>query len=283
MRQLKIATQITLRDAVIEKYFSEIEKFPQLTAEQEVQLAKRIKLGDEDAYELLVNCNLRFAVSVAKQYQNQGLWLSDLINESNIGLCTAARKFDETRGFKFISYAVWWCRQSILQAISEKGRMVRIPQNKVATYSKANKLINELEQEIQREPTAEEIAQLLDVSENVIVECVMSNSRHASLDAPMINFEESGTMGEVLEGDYNSEDVASMSDLKIALERRMKILPQKERDILIASFGLGGDSVTVDSVGLKYDLTKERVRQLREKAIGKLQRQSNISELKAYL
>jgi RNA polymerase primary sigma factor len=263
MRQLKIATQITNRDSqAVEKYLQEISKIPMITPEEETVLAQRIKMGDQKALDKLVQANLRFVVSVAKQYQHQGLSLSDLINEGNLGLIKAAQRFDETKGFKFISYAVWWIRQSILQALAEQGRLVRLPQNKIGTYNKANKAYMAFEQEHEREPSTEELAELLEMSETEINNIFQSNTRHTSLDAP-VHEAEDVAMGDLLEGGDDTDD---------------------EAEIVNAYFGLDGENgVTIEQIGQKYDLTKERIRQIKERAIKRLQKARYSNALKAYL
>jgi RNA polymerase primary sigma factor len=258
MRQLKIATQITNRDSqAVEKYLQEISKIPMITPEEETTLAQRIKMGDQRALDKLVQANLRFVVSVAKQYQHQGLSLSDLINEGNLGLIKAAQRFDETKGFKFISYAVWWIRQSILQALAEQGRLVRLPQNKIGTYNKANKAYMAFEQEHEREPSTEELAEILEMSETEINNIFQSNTRHTSLDAPV----------------HEAED-----------RRVLKSLSPREAEIVNAYFGLDGENgTTIEQIGQKYDLTKERIRQIKERAIKRLQKARYSNALKAYL
>jgi RNA polymerase primary sigma factor len=266
MRQLKIATQITNRDSqAVEKYLQEISKISMITPEEETTLAQKIHMGDQRALEKLVKSNLRFVVSVAKQYQHQGLSLSDLINEGNLGLIKAAQRFDETKGFKFISYAVWWIRQSILQALAEQGRLVRLPQNKIGTYNKANKAFIAFEQENEREPSTEELADILDMSETEVTNIFTSNTRHTSLDAPV----------------HEAEDVA-MGDLEI--RRILKSLSIREAEILAAYFGLEGDNgPSIEEIGEKYDLTKERIRQIKERAIKRLQKARYSNALKVYL
>ena len=265
MRQLKIATQITNRDSqAVEKYLQEISKISMITPEEETILAQKIKMGDQRALDKLVQANLRFVVSVAKQYQHQGLSLSDLINEGNLGLIKAAQRFDETKGFKFISYAVWWIRQSILQALAEQGRLVRLPQNKIGTYN-------------------EELAELLEMSETEINNIFQSNTRHTSLDAP-VHEAEDVAMGDLLKGaDETDEDVMHDS-LKNEIRRVMKSLSPREAEIVNAYFGLDGENgVTIEQIGQKYDLTKERIRQIKERAIKRLQKARYSGTLKAYL
>jgi len=276
MRQLKIATQITNRDSqAVEKYLQEISKIPMITPEEETTLAQRIKMGDQRALDKLVQANLRFVVSVAKQYQHQGLSLSDLINEGNLGLIKAAQRFDETKGFKFISYAVWWIRQSILQALAEQGRLVRLPQNKIGTYNKANKAYMAFEQEHEREPSTEELADILEMSETEI--------RHTSLDAP-VHEAEDVAMGDLLEGSEDTDDDVMKDSLRNEIRRVLKSLSPREAEIVNAYFGLDGENgVTIEQIGHKYDLTKERIRQIKERAIKRLQKARYSSALKAYL
>jgi len=286
MRQLKIATQITNRDSqAVEKYLQEISKIPMITPEEETTLAQRIKMFNRNpvdsqrALDKLVQANLRFVVSVAKQYQHQGLSLSDLINEGNLGLIKAAQRFDETKGFKFISYAVWWIRQSILQALAEQGRLVRLPQNKIGTYNKANKAYMAFEQEHEREPSTEELAELLEMSETEINNIFQSNTRHTSLDAP-----EDVAMGDLLEGSDDTDDDVMKDSLRNEIRRVLKSLSPREAEIVNAYFGLDGEQgTTIEQIGQKYDLTKERIRQIKERAIKRLQKARYSSALKAYL
>jgi RNA polymerase primary sigma factor len=274
MRQLKIATQITNRDSqAVEKYLQEISKISMITPEEETTLAQRIKMFNRNpidsqrALDKLVQANLRFVVSVAKQYQHQGLSLSDLINEGNLGLIKAAQRFDETKGFKFISYAVWWIRQSILQALAEQGRLVRLPQNKIGTYNKANKAYMAFEQEHEREPSTEELAELLEMSETEINNIFQSNTRHTSLDAP-VHEAEDVAMGDLLEGSDDTDDDVMKDSLRNEIRRVLKSLSPREAEIVNAYFGLDGENgVTIEQIGQKYDLTKERIRQIKERAI----------------
>ncbi|MBS1783654.1 MAG: RNA polymerase sigma factor RpoD/SigA [Bacteroidetes bacterium] len=284
MRQLKIATQITNRDSqAVEKYLQEISKISMVTPEEETTLAQRIHMGDQRALEKLVKANLRFVVSVAKQYQHQGLSLSDLINEGNLGLIKAAQRFDETKGFKFISYAVWWIRQSILQALAEQGRLVRLPQNKIGTYNKANKAYIAFEQEHEREPSTEELADILDMSETEITNIFTSNTRHTSLDAP-VHEAEDVAMGDLLEGSADTDDDVMRDSLRNEIRRILKSLSVREAEILSAYFGLEGDSgPTIEEIGDRYDLTKERIRQIKERAIKRLQKARYSNALKGYL
>ena len=270
-------------DQSIERYLEEINKVPLLKPEEEIDLAKRIKKADKLALKKLVESNLRFVVSVAKDYQNQGLPLSDLINEGNLGLMKAAERFDETRGFKFISYAVWWIRQSILQALAEQGRLVRLPQNKIGTYNKANKAYMAFEQEHEREPSTEELAELLEMSETEINNIFQSNTRHTSLDAP-VHEAEDVAMGDLLQGGDDTDDDVMKDSLRNEIRRVLKSLSPREAEIVNAYFGLDGENgVTIEQIGQKYDLTKERIRQIKERAIKRLQKARYSNALKAYL
>ncbi|MDE2031076.1 MAG: RNA polymerase sigma factor RpoD/SigA [Patescibacteria group bacterium] len=285
MRQLKIATQITNRNSqTVEKYLQEISKIKMITPEEETILAKKIQLGDQKALERLTTANLRFVVSVAKQYQHQGLSLSDLINEGNFGLIKAAQRFDETKGFKFISYAVWWIRQSILQALAEQGRLVRLPQNKIGTYNKANKAFIAFEQEHEREPSTEELSEILEMSETEINNIFQSNIRHTSLDAPVQEAEDI-PMGDLLSNSDGKTDEKVMNNsLQTEIRRTLKKLSPREAEIIKAYFGLDNeDGEGLDQISKKYDLTKERIRQIKDRAIKRMQRSKNSSNLKAYL
>ncbi|MEZ5016354.1 MAG: RNA polymerase sigma factor RpoD/SigA [Flavipsychrobacter sp.] len=284
MRQLKIATQITNRDSqAVEKYLQEISKISMITPEEETTLAQKIHMGDQWALDKMVKANLRFVVSVAKQYQHQGLTLSDLINEGNLGLIKAAQRFDETKGFKFISYAVWWIRQSILQALAEQGRLVRLPQNKIGTYNKANKAFIAFEQEFEREPSTEELAEILEMSETEVTNIFTTNSRHTSLDAP-VHEAEDVAMGDLLPGGGDTDDDVMKDSLRNEIQRILKTLSVREAEILAAYFGLEGDNgPTVEEIGEKYDLTKERIRQIKERAIKRLQKARYSNALKGYL
>ena len=284
MRQLKITKSITNRESQsLEKYLQEIGKVELITPEEEVKLATLIQQGDQRALDRLTKANLRFVVSVAKQYQNQGLSLPDLINEGNFGLIKAAQRFDETRGFKFISYAVWWIRQSILQALAEQGRLVRLPQNKIGTYNKANKAYMAFEQEHEREPSSEELAELLEMSETEINNIFQSNTRHTSLDAP-VHEAEDVAMGDLLEGGDDTDDDVMKDSLRAEIRRVLKSLSPREAEIVNAYFGLDGENgVTIEQIGQKYDLTKERIRQIKERAIKRLQKARYSSALKEYL
>jgi len=284
MRQLKIATQITNRDSQsVEKYLQDISKLGMVTPEEEAQLAREIRAGSEAALEKLVMANLRFVVSVAKQYQHQGLTLSDLINEGNLGLIKAAGRFDETKGFKFISYAVWWIRQSILQALAEQGRLVRLPQNKIGAYNRANKAIIAFEQENERKPSVEELSVILEMSQSELANIFTSNSRHASLDAPVTDSEDV-SMGELLEGSNDTDEEVMQDSLREEISRILKSLSPRESEIVSAYFGLGGsDAPSIEQIGQKYDLTKERIRQIKERAIKRLQKGRYSKSLQAYL
>jgi RNA polymerase primary sigma factor len=286
MRQLKITKQVTNRDTQsLDKYLHEIGKEELLTAEEEVELARRIRNGDQKALDKLIKGNLRFVVSVSKQYQNQGLSLPDLINEGNLGLIKAAQRFDETRGFKFISYAVWWIRQSILQALAEQARIVRLPLNKIGSINKINKTLARLEQEFEREPSAEEIAKTLEISPDDVKKALMSSNRHVSMDAPLQQ-DEDGSMYEVIQNkDVPLPDKNLINDsLRKEIERTLTTLAQREADILRLYFGLNGTPPhTLEEIGEKFDLTRERVRQIKEKAIRKLKQTSRSKNLKTYL
>lgn len=287
MRQLKITNQITQRDSqALEKYLQEISKVKLLTAEQEVQLAQRIKEGDSDALENLVKANLRFVVSVAKQYQNQGLPLSDLVNEGNLGLIKAAQKFDETRGFKFISYAVWWIRQSILQGLVEQSRIVRMPMNKVGSYNKITQAMSAFEQEFQREPTHEELEDLLEISSKEIEELIKGASRHISMDAPMGEDGDSGSLYDVLVDDDASDTERRMmkESLKKEINKVLSMLPKRDAEIVMYYYGLKGEGyMTLEEIGKIFDLTRERVRQIKERALRRLRKTTNSRSLKHYL
>ena len=286
MRQLKITKQVTNREtASLDKYLQEIGKVDLITAEEEVELAQRIKAGDRVALEKLTKANLRFVVSVAKQYQNQGLSLPDLINEGNLGLIKAAQRFDETRGFKFISYAVWWIRQSILQALAEQSRIVRLPLNKIGSINKINKAYALLEQEHERAPSAEEISEVLDMSEGDVKESLKNSGRHVSMDAPLVEGEDSNLYDVLNIGESPSPDNTLMIEsLRVEIERALQTLTPREADLIRLYFGLNGaHPMTLEEIGETFDLTRERVRQIKEKAIRRL-RQSNRSKLlKSYL
>lgn len=287
MRQLKITKSITNRESQsLDKYLQDIGKEELITAEEEVELARRIKQGDQLALEKLTRANLRFVVSVAKQYQNQGLTLPDLINEGNLGLIKAAQKFDETRGFKFISYAVWWIRQSILQALAEQARIVRLPLNQVGSLNKINKAFSKLEQEYERPPTAEELAENLEVPEDKVKESLNVSGRHVSMDAPLSSNEDGGTLMDVMSNaDSPDADQTLMSEsLQREIERSLSTLTDKEREIIRLFFGIGmNHGLTLEEIGAKFNLTRERVRQIKEKAIRRLRHTSRNKLLKAYL
>jgi RNA polymerase primary sigma factor len=288
MRQLKITKQVTNREtASLDKYLQEIGRVDLITAEEEVELARRIKQGDQVALEKLTKANLRFVVSVSKQYQNQGLSLPDLINEGNLGLIKAAQRFDETRGFKFISYAVWWIRQSILQALAEQSRIVRLPLNKIGSINKINKAFARLEQEFERPPTAAELAETLDMTLDEVKQSMKNSSRHTSLDAPLKEGDESSsTMMDVLRlGDTPSPDTDLMTEsLRKEIERSLRTLTPREGDVIRLYFGLNGEHpMTLEEIGERFDLTRERVRQIKEKAIRRLKHTSRSRILKSYL
>ncbi|MDX9705549.1 MAG: sigma-70 family RNA polymerase sigma factor [Weeksellaceae bacterium] len=286
MRQLKITKQVTNREtASLDKYLQEIGKVDLITADEEVELAQRIKAGDRVALEKLTKANLRFVVSVAKQYQNQGLSLPDLINEGNLGLIKAAQRFDETRGFKFISYAVWWIRQSILQALAEQSRIVRLPLNKIGSINKINKAYATLEQEHERAPSAEEISELLDMSESDVKESMKNSGRHVSMDAPLVEGEDSNLYDVLNTGESPSPDVELMVEsLRVEIERALQTLTPREADLIRLYFGLNGaHPMTLEEIGETFDLTRERVRQIKEKAIRRLKHTSRSKILKTYI
>lgn len=285
MRQLKISNSITNREsASLDKYLQEIGHEELLTTDEEVELAQRIRKGDKRALERLTKANLRFVVSVAKQYQNQGLSLPDLINEGNVGLIKAAEKFDETRGFKFISYAVWWIRQSILQAIAEQSRLVRLPLNQVGSVNKITRELNKFEQEHERKPSVDEIAERVDLPEDKIADAMKANSRHVSMDAPIADGEDS-SMIDFLSGDSsNTDKELAIESLKAEVSRILKLLTDKEQKVLRAFFGIDGSpEMTLDEIGEKYNLTRERVRQIKEKALRRLRHNTKNKLLKSYL
>ena len=285
MRQLKITKSITNREsASLDKYLQEIGKEDLITVEEEVELAQRIHKGDREALEKLTRANLRFVVSVAKQYQNQGLSLPDLINEGNLGLIKAAEKFDETRGFKFISYAVWWIRQSILQALAEQARIVRLPLNKIGSTSKILKTFSSLEQEFEREPTAEEVANALDLSQSEVKHSLEIIGRHVSIDAPLIE-DEDLSMSDILESkDGNEPDKNLLNDSLIKeIERTLSTLSTREADIIRHYYGINTQAMTLEEIGDKFGLTRERVRQIKEKAIRRLKQTTRCQNLKTYL
>ncbi|HXB42159.1 MAG TPA: RNA polymerase sigma factor RpoD/SigA [Bacteroidia bacterium] len=286
MRQLKITKSITNREsASLDKYLQEIGREELITAEEEVQLAKKIRDGDQRALEKLTRANLRFVVSVAKQYQNQGLSLPDLINEGNLGLIKAAKRFDETRGFKFISYAVWWIRQSILQALAEQSRIVRLPLNQVGSLNKINKAYSKLEQEFEREPSAEELATILDLPEDKIADTMKVSGRHVSMDAPFQQGEEGSLVDVLVNHDSPRADGQLMNEsLSKEIDRALSTLTERERDVIKLFFGIGiPHGLTLEEIGAKFDLTRERVRQIKEKAVRRLRHSSRSKLLQQYL
>lgn len=286
MRQLKITKQVTNREtASLDKYLQEIGKVDLITAEEEVELAQLIREGDQIALEKLTKANLRFVVSVAKQYQNQGLSLPDLINEGNLGLIKAAQRFDETRGFKFISYAVWWIRQSILQALAEQSRIVRLPLNKIGSINKINKAYASIEQEEERAPSASEIASFLDMSEDDVKESQRNSGRHVSMDAPLVEGEDSNLYDVLRSGESPNPDRSLLNaSLSIEIERALETLTPREADVIRLYFGLESkQALTLEEIGERFDLTRERVRQIKEKAIRRLKHASRSKILKTYL
>jgi RNA polymerase primary sigma factor len=286
MRQLKITKQVTNREtASLDKYLQEIGKVDLITADEEVELAQKIKAGDQAALEKLTKANLRFVVSVAKQYQNQGLTLPDLINEGNLGLIKAAQRFDETRGFKFISYAVWWIRQSILQALAEQSRIVRLPLNKIGSINKINKMYALLEQSNERPPTAEEIAKELDMTVNDVRESMKNSGRHLSMDAPLVEGEDSNLYDVLRSGESPNPDRNLIQEsLRTEIERSLETLTPREADVVRLYFGLGDQHpMTLEEIGETFDLTRERVRQIKEKAIRRLKHTSRSKILKTYV
>ncbi|MEM5564004.1 sigma-70 family RNA polymerase sigma factor [Psychroserpens sp. AS72] len=286
MRQLKITKQVTNREtASLDKYLQEIGKVDLITADEEVELAQRIKAGDQLALEKLTKANLRFVVSVAKQYQNQGLTLPDLINEGNLGLIKAAQRFDETRGFKFISYAVWWIRQSILQALAEQSRIVRLPLNKIGAINKINKTFAFLEQSHERPPSPEEIAKELDMTINDVKESLKNSGRHVSMDAPLVQGEDSNLYDVLRSGESPNPDRELLHEsLRTEIERALETLTPREADVIRLYFGLGNQHpMTLEEIGETFELTRERVRQIKEKAIRRLKHTSRSKILKTYL
>ncbi|MBR0258913.1 MAG: RNA polymerase sigma factor RpoD/SigA [Prevotella sp.] len=285
MRQLKITKSITNRESeALEKYLSEIGKEELLSAEEEVELAQRIRKGDKKALEKLTKSNLRFVVSVAKQYQNQGLSLPDLINEGNVGLIKAAEKYDETRGFKFISYAVWWIRQSILQAIAEQSRIVRLPLNQLGSMNKINRMLTKFEQENERRPSVDEISEVIDIPEDKVDEAINVSGRQVSVDAPFVDGEDNSLLDVLVNSD------APMADKQLVVESlqaeimdALKMLTVRERNIITAFYGIGQPEMTLEEIGTKFGLTRERVRQIKEKAIRRLRGNTKNKILKAYL
>jgi len=286
MRQLKITKSITNREsASLDKYLQEIGREDLITAEEEVRLAKLIREGDQRALEKMTKANLRFVVSVAKQYQNQGLTLPDLINEGNLGLIKAAQRFDETRGFKFISYAVWWIRQSILQALAEQSRIVRLPLNQVGALNKINKAFAKLEQEYERPPTSSEMAKCLDLPEDKVADSLKVGGRHISVDAPFVDGESNSLLDVLVNSDSPKADVDLMREsLQREIKRSLSTLTERERDVVSLFFGIGlQHGLTLEEIGAKFDLTRERVRQIKEKAIRRLRHTSRSKLLKDYL
>lgn len=286
MRQLKITKSITNREsASLDKYLQEIGREELITAEEEVILARKIRDGDQRALERLTRANLRFVVSVAKQYQNQGLSLPDLINEGNLGLIKAARRFDETRGFKFISYAVWWIRQSILQALAEQARIVRLPLNQVGSLNKINKAFSKLEQEFERTPSAEELSTVLELPEDKIADTLRVSGRHVSMDAPFVQGEENTLLDVLVNHDSPRADKELLKEsLQREIERSLSTLTERERDVIKMFYGIGlSHEYTLEEIGDKFDLTRERVRQIKEKAIKRLKHSSRSKLLKTYL
>ncbi len=285
MRQLKITKSITNRESeALEKYLQEIGKEELISIEEEVELAARIRNGDQKALERLTKANLRFVVSVAKQYQNQGLSLPDLINEGNLGLIKAAEKFDETRGFKFISYAVWWIRQSILQAIAEQSRIVRLPLNQVGSVNKINKLLSRFEQENERRPSVEEISERIDLPEDKIDEAINISGKHVSVDAPFTDSDENSLLDVLVNDDAPSADKQLfVESLRLEINKALEGLNERERSIIEAFFGINQPEMTLEEIGAKFNLTRERVRQIKEKAIRHLRDTTNNKILKSYL
>jgi len=286
MRQLKITKSITNRESQsLDKYLQEISKENLITAEEEVELAQRIKEGDDIALEKLIKSNLRFVISVAKQYQNQGLTLPDLINEGNLGLIKAAQRFDETRGFKFISYAVWWIRQSILQALAEQSRIVRLPLNQVGSLNKLNKTFSRLEQKYERAPSEHELADELEVTTGKVVDTMRVGGRHVSVDAPFQEGEDNSLLDVLSNPDSPKADTELMLEsLQEEIKRSLSTLSEREREVVILFFGIGmKHGLTLEEIGTKFDLTRERVRQIKEKAIRRLRQTSRCKLLKTYL
>ena len=285
MRQLKITKSITNREsASLDKYLQEIGREELVSPEEEVELAQRIRKGDQRALEKLTRANLRFVVSVAKQYQNQGLSLPDLINEGNLGLIKAAEKFDETRGFKFISYAVWWIRQSILQALAEQSRIVRLPLNQVGSLNKINKALSKFEQENERQPSSEELSEMIDVPKDKISDTLRVSGRHVSVDAPFVEVEDNSLLDVLPNDDSPSADRGLVNEsLNTEIERALSTLSSREREIIKSFFGIGCQEMTLEEIGERFGLTRERVRQIKEKAIRRLKSPSRSKLLKGYL
>ena len=285
MRQLKITKSITNREsASLDKYLQEIGREELVSPEEEVELAQRIRKGDQEALEKLTSANLRFVVSVAKQYQNQGLSLPDLINEGNLGLIKAAEKFDETRGFKFISYAVWWIRQSILQALAEQSRIVRLPLNQVGSLNKINKALSKFEQENERQPSNEELSEMIDVPKDKISDTLRVSGRHVSVDAPFVEGEDNSLLDVLPNDDSPMADRGLVNEsLNTEIERALSTLTDREREIVKSFFGIGCQEMTLEEIGERFGLTRERVRQIKEKAIRRLKSPNRSKLLKDYL
>ncbi|MBQ5934405.1 MAG: sigma-70 family RNA polymerase sigma factor [Bacteroidales bacterium] len=285
MRQLKITKSITNREsASLDKYLQEIGREELITVEEEVELAQRIKKGDQEALDKLTRANLRFVVSVAKQYQNQGISLPDLINEGNLGLIKAAEKFDETRGFKFISYAVWWIRQSILQALAEQSRIVRLPLNQVGSLNKINKALSQFEQQYERQPSPDELADMLEIPREKIADTLRVSGRHVSVDAPFVDGEDNSLLDVLVNNDSPNADKGLVNEsLNTEIERALSTLTERERDIVKYFFGIGCQEMTLEEIGEKFGLTRERVRQIKEKAIRRLRHSARSKLLKGYL
>ena len=285
MRQLKITKSITNREsASLDKYLQEIGREELISVEEEVELAQRIRKGDQKALDKLTKANLRFVVSVAKQYQNQGLSLPDLINEGNLGLIKAAEKFDETRGFKFISYAVWWIRQSILQALAEQSRIVRLPLNQVGSLNKINKALQKFEQDHERMPSPDELAEILDIPRDKIADTLRVSGRHVSVDAPFVDGEDNSLLDVLVNNDSPNADKGLVNEsLNKEIERALSTLTERERDIVKDFFGIGTQEMTLEEIGEKFGLTRERVRQIKEKAIRRLRHSNRSKLLKSYL
>ena len=285
MRQLKITKSITNREsASLDKYLQEIGREELISVEEEVELAQRIRRGEQDALEKLTRANLRFVVSVAKQYQNQGLSLPDLINEGNLGLIKAAEKFDETRGFKFISYAVWWIRQSILQALAEQSRIVRLPLNQVGSLNKINRALSKFEQENERVPSPEELSEILDIPRDKIADTLRVSGRHVSVDAPFVDGEDNNLLDVLVNSDSPNADRGLVNEsLNKEIERALSTLTERERDIVKYFFGIGIQEMTLEEIGEYFGLTRERVRQIKEKAIRRLRHSARSKLLKSYL
>ena len=285
MRQLKITKSITNREsAALDKYLQEIGREDLLSTEEEIELAQRIKKGDRKALDKLTKANLRFVVSVAKQYQNQGLSLPDLINEGNLGLIKAAEKFDETRGFKFISYAVWWIRQSILQAIAEQSRIVRLPLNQVGSVNKINQLQNKFEQEFERRPNSSEIAERIDIPEDKVIDAMKANGKHVSVDAPFSDGDDNSLIDVLPDSDIPmAENELVMESLRKEIADALHTLNERERNVIECFYGINQPEMTLEEIGDRYGLTRERVRQIREKALRKLRKNTKNKQLKSYL